>query len=141
MQKTFADLKAVIVDDQKVMRSLVRGMLKQSGITDIVEFADGDEALAFLQLAQRNNIPDFIICDLYMKNMDGMEFCNKLRLSKNDGLRYVPVLILTGESDTMLHETTRQVGAKRILKKPISQPELKQHIIDVLAYQSRRKAG
>jgi CheY-like chemotaxis protein len=38
-------LRALIVDDQRTMRSIVRTLLSQIGITDVVEAADGTEAI------------------------------------------------------------------------------------------------
>ena len=60
--------------------------------------------------------------------MDGMDFCNKLRLDKNEVLRSIPVKIRTGERDTFVHDVTRQVGATMVLVKPISAGDLKAQI-------------
>ncbi len=102
-------------------------MLGQIGIQDVADAEDGEAALEMLHSPQAKD-PDLIICDLHMENMDGMDFCNKLRLDKNEVLRAIPVIILTGEQDTFVHDVTRQVGATMVLVKPISPGDLKERI-------------
>ncbi|MGY9006919.1 MAG: response regulator, partial [Alphaproteobacteria bacterium] len=76
-------------------------------------------------------LPDVIISDLHMDGMDGMEFCNTLRRSKK---LEIPVIILTGDSDRLLHETTLQVGAVAIMTKPVSAGDLLQKIEEVVGF-------
>lgn len=102
-------------------------MLGQIGIQDVADAEDGEAALEMLHSPQAKD-PDLIICDLHMEKMDGMDFCNKLRLDKNEVLRAIPVIILTGEQDTFVHDVTRQVGATMVLVKPISAGDLKERI-------------
>ncbi|MCH7887748.1 MAG: response regulator [Proteobacteria bacterium] len=72
-------IRVLVIDDQRTMRDIIRHLLGQVGIHDIEEAENGEEAVdlicrpGFVQ-------PDIIICDLHMKKMDGMEFCNKMRL-------------------------------------------------------------
>jgi two-component system, chemotaxis family, chemotaxis protein CheY len=126
-ESTLVALRALIVDDQRTMRSIVRRLLSQVGITDVIEAADGAEALSMIE-APGEEPPDFVICDLHMKDGDGMSFCNKLRRHKNADLSQIPVLILTGDSDSLLHEVAMQIGAANVLTKPISAPDLEQEI-------------
>ncbi len=120
-------LHVMIVDDQKAMRSIIRNLLSQHDINRVSEAVDGSEAMENLIDRQKPN-PDVIICDLHMENMDGMEFCNKVRLSKVETIKAIPILILTGERDKMPLEVAKQVGATAVLGKPISAPDLCQHI-------------
>ena len=62
-------LRALIVDDQRTMRSIVRTLLSQIGITDVVEAADGTEAIEIIEMPGET-VPDFVICDLHMKDGD-----------------------------------------------------------------------
>ena len=72
--------------------------------------------------------PDVIICDLHMDNMDGIEFLRTLRADKGNVNSRKPVLILTGDKSEQAHEITRQVGASKVLTKPISAEDLIRHI-------------
>lgn len=71
-------LKALIVEDNQHMRALLRSLLNSAGLHDIHEAADGSAALE--ALAARKC--DFILCDLAMKPMDGLDFIREVRRSK-----------------------------------------------------------
>ncbi len=126
-------LRVMIVDDQKAMRSIIRNLLSQHDINQVSEAVDGTDAMDNLLDRQKPN-PDVIICDLHMENMDGMEFCNKVRLSKIETIKGIPILILTGERDKMPLEVAKQVGATAVLGKPISAPDLCQHIESAVGF-------
>ena len=131
--KAAQSLRVLIIDDQKAMRSIIRSLLAQHDINQVSEALDGVDAIKFLA-NRRNPSPDVIICDLHMDNMDGMEFCNKLRLSKDDAIRNIPILILTGERSQMPLEVAKQVGATAVLGKPISAPDLCHHIESAVGF-------
>lgn len=117
------DIHILIVDDQGTMRSIVRQLLQQEGFRNISEAENGEDAFrAMAELA--GSPPDLIICDLHMDKMDGMAFVNCLRRGKDN----TPVLILTGEKDGLVLDVTRQVGATKVLNKPISAPELAEEV-------------
>ncbi len=126
-------IRVLVVDDQRAMRSIIRNLLSQHNITHVTEAEDGVEAMQTL-LDFRQPNPDVIICDLHMDKMDGMEFCNKLRLSKLEAIRGIPVLILTGERDEMPLAVAKQVGATAVLGKPISSPDLCRHIENAVGF-------
>jgi CheY-like chemotaxis protein len=128
-----SEIRALIVDDQRTMRKIVRGLLGQAGIKDVVEAEDGAVALRFLE-AQQADLPDIVICDLHMEKVDGMDFCNRIRRHKRPEIAGIPVLILTGDADTMLHEVSRQVGAAKVLTKPISAPDLAREIHEAVGF-------
>ena len=132
-KEMLVSLRAMIVDDQRTMRSIVRTLLSQVGITDVIEAADGAEAYPKLEMPGETP-PDIVICDLHMKDGDGMAFCNKLRRHKNADLAQIPVLILTGDSDGLLHEVAMQIGAAKVLTKPISAPDLGREISQAVGF-------
>ena len=122
-----SNLRVLVIDDQKSMRSIIRSLLGQFGIEDIDEAEGGETALEFL-LHPHSKFPDVIICDLHMGNMDGMEFCNAVR--RNDALRnrQVPIIILTGDDDAFMHGVVEQVGAIKVVTKPVTADELRDSI-------------
>ena len=126
-------IRILVIDDQKSMRSIIRNLLSQSDIHHVMEASDGVEGWENL-LDRRQPNPDVIICDLHMQNMGGMEFCNRVRLCKDEEIRGIPVLILTGEREKMPLEVAAQVGATAILGKPISAPDLCQHIESAVGF-------
>lgn len=75
----------LVVDDDEFLRDLMSEMLNQLGVTVVHQAGNGREALAVLdELAQP---PEFLICDIYMPDMDGIEFVAELaRLHYAGGL-------------------------------------------------------
>jgi CheY-like chemotaxis protein len=117
-----AGLHIMIVDDQQVMRSIIRKLLVKMNPAQITEASDGVEALELLRSGDCD--PDVIICDLHMDKMDGAEFLSVLRADKTNINCRKPVLILTGDKSEQAHEVTRQTGASKVLTKPIIAEEL-----------------
>lgn len=127
-------LRVLVIDDQKTMRSIVKSMLNSIGIKASTALPGGEEALAFLA-DPNTRFPDVIICDLHMENMDGLEFCNAVRRNRAYANRGVPILILTGDRDPLLHEVSKQVGAVTVLTKPVTIECLRSEIEAAVGYQ------
>ena len=132
-EELLADVRVMIIDDHRAMRSIVRALLAKSGITSVSEAEDGDTALELLE-TYNVKLPSLIICDLHMERMDGMEFCNLLRRHKKKEIAHIPVLVLTGDSDRLVHEVAEQVGAVKVLTKPISAPDLADEIAKTIGF-------
>ena len=121
------DIRFLVIDDSISMRSIIRDLLRQVGFETVEEAGDGEEALKILRDEGAPD-PDVIICDLHMKGMDGIEFCNTIRRDKKIRRQSIPVLILTGDTDNLMHEVSRQVGACEVLTKPVSANDLLRHV-------------
>lgn len=128
-----SDICVMVVDDQKTMRSIVKSLLKQIGIQNVIEAANGVEAMMLLEETGAL-LPDVIMSDMHMDSMDGVQFCNKLRLSKTSQIREIPFVLLTGETDRMLLETCEQVGACTVLNKPVAATVLRNTLERVVGY-------
>ena len=111
-------LRVMVVDDQRSMRMIVRSLLNEEGISQVTEAGDGAEALQLIEGA--DNPPDVVICDLHMEGMDGLEFCQQVRMSKNKSIKDLRIIMLTGDKDRMMREISSQVGAVAVLHKPVS---------------------
>ena len=79
-------MKVMIVDDSAVMRKIVIKALTEAGHTDIVEAADGKEALS------KAGDVDVIFTDWNMPVMDGLTFVKEFRKSSQ-----IPVVMITTE--------------------------------------------
>jgi len=66
----FENLRALIVEDNAHMRSLLRALLNSIGVKDIAEASNGQAAIETL----RERKSDLVLTDLAMKPMDGLEF-------------------------------------------------------------------
>lgn len=122
--KGVSDLvNVMVIDDQQTMRIIIRQLLHQQHIDHVTEAANGKQALEMLMDREVPD-PDVILCDLHMDVMDGLEFIHRLRRDNNG----TPVLILTGDRNELIHEVSKQIGANKVLTKPISAPELADEI-------------
>ncbi|MBO6519289.1 MAG: response regulator [Rhodospirillales bacterium] len=126
---TVRGISVLLVDDQESMHSILRSLLQDAGIYEIQSAYDGTEVLEGLS-SGKITAPDIIVSDLHMKKMDGMEMINRLRREKNQ----TPVLILTGETNEMVLEVSLQVGAAKVLHKPISSSELYKEITTAVGF-------
>ena len=126
-------LHVLFIDDHRTMRKIIARCLREIGITAIADAGNGAEALAWL--AMPNNDPDVIICDLHMDEMDGLEFCNRMRRGKGIRNPNIPILLLTGESDKMLLEVAEQVGVGNVLQKPITSQDIGAAIAAVVGFE------
>ena len=79
-------LKALVVEDNAHMRILLRSLLQALGIATVYESVDG--ASGFIELRERK--PDFVLTDLSMKPVDGIEFTRRIRLGRDSPNPYMP---------------------------------------------------
>lgn len=116
----------LIVDDSATMLLSVKTTLEMNGFR--VETAnDGVKALDKLKGGMK---PDLIITDINMPNMGGVDLIRNTRALP--GLRFLPILTLTTESQAAKREEGRKAGATGWLVKPVQGPDLIRVIKQVL---------
>ncbi len=118
-----ATFRILIVENHLRMRMLIKQMLIAGGVAHIEETNNGAEALQYLH-DPSSELPDLIISDLHMEGLDGIELCAAIRRDESAEIRGIPILILTGDEDEVIHEAAEQFGAAHILTKPVSASEL-----------------
>ncbi len=119
-------IQVVLVDDQTLVRSGIRGLLNlTSDIRVVAEAADGEEALAITVAAR----PDVLLLDIRMPGRSGIEV---LRGLMEQGNQPPTILLTTFDDDTALLEGMR-AGAKGFLLKDISLERLAEAIRTVAA--------
>jgi diguanylate cyclase (GGDEF)-like protein len=109
--------RALIVDDDAVMRILQQETLQQSDF-EVLEAADGEEALKIL----RQPPPDLVLLDVDMPGVDGFEVCRQIR-QRWDATE-VPVIMVTGMDDLDSINQAYESGANDFISKPINWPIL-----------------
>lgn len=132
MQVGDPGLQVMVVDDQEMVRTIIRKSLTKAHIAKFFEAKNGKEALEMLHQAEVE--PDVILCDLHMATMDGIEFLRLLRGDRSNRSCRKPVLILTAEKDERVLEAVRQHGASKILTKPIPPDDLIRQIMLARGY-------
>jgi two-component system chemotaxis response regulator CheY len=115
----------MLVDDSATILMSMSAVLTKSGY--IVSTAtDGQDAMAKIGAAK----PNLIISDLNMPRMDGMTFLKKVR--QLPGMRFVPILMLTTESEPAKRQEAKAAGATGWLVKPVAADDLVKVIHQVL---------
>lgn len=118
-----------IVEDNPELRALVRQTFGDR--YQVLESANGAEGLA-LATAQ---IPDLVISDVMMPEMDGLSFCYQLKTDERTS--HIPVILLTAKSSQEDHVSGLETGADLYLTKPFSTRVLELNVRNLLA--SREK--
>jgi two-component system chemotaxis response regulator CheY len=104
-------VKVLVVDDSKVMRMIVRRTLRQAGIECVItEAEDGKDAIAKMN----ESMPELILCDWNMPNMNGIEL---LRAVRKAGYR-MPFGFVTTEGTPEMRAQARDAGAQFLIAKP-----------------------
>jgi two-component system chemotaxis response regulator CheY len=117
--------KILVIDDSPMMRQMVAFTLRESNF-EVLEAENGQDALAKLDGQKL----DLIVTDLNMPVMDGITFIRNAR-----GLpatRYVPILMLTTESQQEKKMEGKAAGATGWIVKPFDPPKLLTVISKVL---------
>lgn len=122
-----------VVDDDEMIRQLGARIFQSRGHV-IRTFASGRECLA----AVSAQVPDCIVSDLQMPEMDGAQLIEELRAR---GLA-VPVIIVTAAIGPSIQlDQARRAGAYRILSKPHSRREVLDAVDEALAGMDRAELG
>ncbi len=120
----------LIIDDEVDALTLLSRAI--GTMFDLVTKNDGSEALKWLQAG---NIPDLIITDIMMPNMDGTEFIKILRSSKSH--RHTPIIVVSANNDVRTRIKFLQLGANDYLAKPIHPEELVLRVNNIFKLLSR----
>lgn len=118
--------KIMAVDDQLVMRNLVKTVLEGDG-HEVVLAEDGVEAL---ELA-RTTVVDMVLSDINMPNMNGISLVSKLR--RLPTYENTPIIMLTTESAEFKKDKAKRMGANGWLQKPFDPPRLLKAVRSTLA--------
>lgn len=117
----------LIVDDDKTLRQLVYQVLELLEL-DILEAGDAKEAIKVLD--SRDGKVDLILLDVFMPEVDGIEFLKQLKA--NPEYDRIPIVMLTAAADKMKMLDAIRSGAKHYITKPFNSEDLLTRVIQVL---------
>jgi len=126
-------MKIFIVDDEPDILELISYNLKKEGF-EVSSASDGNEALVRIKKADF----DFLILDLMLPGVQGMELCRILRNSPVT--RHIPVIMLTAKGEEVDRIIGLETGADDYMTKPFSPRELVARVKAVLRRTSERVA-
>ena len=120
--QTTSSRRALVVDDEKALATLVAGYLERDGF-EVHLAHDGPEGLA----VARSVDPDVVVLDLGLPGLDGVEVCRQLRTFSD-----CYVVMLTARSEEIDTLIGLSVGADDYMTKPFSPRELLARIAALL---------
>lgn len=121
----------LIVDDNKDIRTYIRSIFE--GEFKIIEAVNGKDGIEKASL----QVPDIIISDLMMPEMDGFEFCKLLK--SDERTSHIPIVMLTAKANIESRIEGLELGADDYLIKPFDANEIKVRVRNLLAIRETLK--
>ncbi len=117
-------MKALIVDDSRVMRSILKRFLASEGFDTLIEAGDGAEALERLKDA---GVVDLALVDWNMPRMNGFDFLVSMRA--NRAFDSVRVMMVTTEAEASQMSRALEAGANEYVMKPFTTEILRDKLL------------
>lgn len=117
--RTAARFEILIVEDDAHLRELLLAAAERTGKFSRIRVAgDGEEALQHIREdITHDAVPDFILTDLSMPRMDGIQLIRELK--RNEATRHVPIVVITSSNRPNDREDAKAAGCCAFFNKPI----------------------
>jgi len=115
----------LIVDDDRFMRKLISTTLEDVAGFEVVEAADGEQAIA----AAVSHRPRLVFLDVDMPRLNGIETCRRLR--SDPATAGATIVMLTGDAGDVVERGAQDAGADLFLTKPFSPLDLLRLVADL----------
>lgn len=113
----------LLVDDDRLLRSVTAMTLRRRTGWKVLEASTGEEAIRIADAL----VPDVILLDVRMPEMDGIEVVERLR--EQSSTAAIPVILMTGQNDEASLEEFRAIGVAALFAKPFSLEELPERVV------------
>jgi CheY-like chemotaxis protein len=117
--------KVLIVEDHDSLRLLLGSFLSKS--FDVVSAKNGLEAMGWLS---KGEMPDVIITDLRMPELNGNQFLSNLKCSGM--FRDIPVVVISASENEDDERRYRALGARDFIRKPFNPVNLKERLLQIM---------
>ena len=125
--------RVLVVDDSLSVRKMVERSLQTKGF-EVLAASSGAEAMERIGSA----MPDLVVCDVVMPDVDGYRICEFVRT--HPVLGDTPVLLISGIVNASVLERASHVRSNDVLRKPFTADELARKVEELLASRSRAAA-
>jgi len=117
------EIKIMLVEDNLEDAAVTKRVLKHNKLDKGLAIAtNGKEALAALQNKTEADLPQLILLDINLPDISGIDLLTCIK--KDNNLRNIPVVILTGSNEDQDIQKSYDLGASSYLVKPISNDAL-----------------
>ena len=116
----------MVVDDSPTIRAMIIDLLKSNGLNTL-EAGDGTIAQ---QVLSSNPVPDLIITDIVMPNMNGYEFCRWVK--NNPATSHVPVIMCTTKGEDFDKHWGKRQGSDAYITKPFNPQDMMSVVTSLL---------
>jgi len=113
--------RVLIVDDLAENRKLLATMIRNSSDYEISMARDGSDVISMIE-NRDCDFPDIILLDIMMPGMDGFETAKSLK--KNSETEHIPIIFITGLTDTESKLHGLKIGGADFISKPFNRAEL-----------------
>lgn len=124
----YSRLKILVVEDHEPTRIFLKEVLEASGTGNLRIVADVKSALPLL----KDRLLDLLICDLNLGEINGQALIRAVRLNPNFTNRYMPIIVLTGDSRAETVRALIDLGINKFVSKPASPRSLIEAVRNVL---------
>lgn len=131
-----ARARVLVVDDSKFVRTTFRRILQ--GEFDVREEADGEAG--WNAIAGDAEVA-CVFCDITMPRLDGFEVLARVRGAREERIRQLPVIIISGDEDEATRRKAREAGANDFISKTADATEVLARIDTVLRMVRSRQAA
>jgi CheY-like chemotaxis protein/predicted regulator of Ras-like GTPase activity (Roadblock/LC7/MglB family) len=122
--------RVLVVDDSLSVRKMVERSLQTKGF-EVLAASSGAEAMERMGGA----MPDLVVCDVVMPDIDGYRICEFVRA--HPALGNTPVLLISGIVNASVLERAAHVRSNDVLRKPFTADELARKVDELLAARPR----
>jgi signal transduction histidine kinase len=126
LDEKYQNASLLIVDDNPANVALLEKMLKRAGYLNVESTTDSRLAREMYE----KRLHDLVLLDIRMPHVDGYEVMQQLKEVSTDD--YVPVLVLTAQTDMQTRLKALEAGARDFLNKPVDQAEALNRIRNLL---------
>jgi DNA-binding response OmpR family regulator len=116
--------RLLVVDDDPDLQALLRMILGRN--YEVSEAVFGEQAVALAL----ESIPDLILLDLMLPDIDGLEVCRRLKADSRT--RSVPIILVSARADVLSLVAAQQLPVADVIKKPFGPHDLLQRVEQAL---------
>ncbi len=131
------NMKIFAVDNEQFNTMLIEELLKESKFENIKVFSSAEDLLK--EIFEFDNVPDLILSDIMMPNMNGYELCEKIKSIEKT--KHIPIIMITAASmeNSEPLKKSFEYGAMDFISKPINPIELIARVRSALSLELQRQ--